>query len=377
MATGGYKCVQFQWAGGRTDTLSERLNYVLTGIVDAIVNSGTGWALDTDMGQTSSSWYHELNMSTATKYAMVKFIIHSSSQTRLAIGYNSDNIVPSTSIQDTDKIKVSSSVYINIHGLFVSACDSSETFTTSTGTITLPAHATRWISTVVQSSSMSGGNTFIYQNQYTYTYNMIIKGGQIVFLYRSSNWTAGLLKGFAIGRLIGTLAHSTEDTHSENNLCCMLLGGYNGPETTAPSTYYINGESNYFGLSGFNCFFKAYSSSFTPTTDYAISYIDDGSTDAYMAICNQEQLSIRVADPEAGTGGRWAPLEVYLASTDPVTCGVVSGDGFKGYLDTDFIRGVTINTYSKGQTFGDNAEFVYIGGGIAIGWDSTNTISLF
>lgn len=373
MATGGYKCVQFQWTGGRTDTVLERLNYVLTGIVEAIINSGTGWALDTSMGQTSSSWYHELTMSSSSHKAAVKFIVHSSSNTRLAIGYVSLSAVPTTTIQNADRFKIGSSNYNNINGLFVSTCNTSVSFDiTQTGKISLPEQATRWINSCLTSSSVSAPGSFVNENQYTYTYNMIVKGGQIVFLFRSSNWTSGNYKGFAIGRIVGTIAHSSDDD-SECNLGCVLLAGNTGGEAGSTGATLINTESSYFSSDNYNCFFRGD----TAYDKFVISYTDDGNTKTNVSISNTVQLGTTVANPEAGTGGRWCPLQVYVTSTDPSLYGIVSGDGFKGYLDTDLIRGVTKDTYSKGQTFGTNSEFIYIGGGIAIGWDSTNTISLF
>ena len=374
MATGGYKCVQFQWTGGRTDTVLERVNYVLTGIVEAIVGSGTEWALDTSMGQTSSSWYHELTMSNSAYKAIVKFIVNSSSNIRLAIGYVSMNAVPTTTIENADRFKTGTSSYNNLNGLFVSTCDTSVSFDiTQTGKISLPEQATRWLSCYGSSSSAAGNGSFVNENQYTYTYNMIVKGGQIVFLFRSSNWGSGLYKGFAVGRIIGTIAHS-EDSDGECNLGCFTLGNNaNAAEYAAPTSVLINTESSYFSSDNFNCFFKAD----TAFDKSVISFADDGNTKVNVSISNTIQLGANVANPEAGTGGRWCPLQVYVTSTDPSLYGIVSGDGFKGYLDTDLIRGVTVNTYSKGQTFGANSEFIYIGGGIAIGWDSTNTISLF
>lgn len=377
MATGGYKCVQFQWTGGRTDTVLERLNYVLTGIVEAIVNSGTGWALDTaEMGQTSSSWYHELTMSSSNK-AIVKFLVNSTAGIRLALGYTSNGGVPTTTIPNSDRFKNASTSYYNINGLFASACSTVSTFGTNTGTVSLDSEATKWISTYLSSSAPAGNGSFVYENSYTYTYNMIIKGGQIAFLYRSSNWTAGLYRGFAIGNLFGTLAHS-DDSNEYNKLCCILLCAATSGEYNSPSTNLINTENSYYSLDNNICFCRYYDGEeWDPDNVATASYIDAANTLVKAEISNTVQLGTDIAAPEAGTGGRWCPLFAYISSQDPSLYGVVSGDGFKGYFDTDFIRGVTKGTYSRGQTFGTNQEFIYLGGGIAIGWDSTNTISLF
>ncbi len=46
MATGGYKCVRFQWQGGRTDSAIDRTKFVLNGICDAIFSANMGWEYD-------------------------------------------------------------------------------------------------------------------------------------------------------------------------------------------------------------------------------------------------------------------------------------------------------------------------------------------
>jgi hypothetical protein len=57
--------------------------------------------------------------------------------------------------------------------------------------------------------------------------------------------------------------------------------------------------------------------------------------------------------------------------------GVTSETCLKGYADPDLIRIVNCNSvYQRGQTF-DNGNIVYIGGGVAIGWDASNTTSIF
>ena len=88
------------------------------------------------------------------------------------------------------------------------------------------------------------------------------------------------------------------------------------------------------------------------------------------------QLSTSISNPILG-GTRWCPIQLYISSNDPVSYGIVENDGFNGYLDTDFIRAVTKDQYSLGSTFGINNDFIYIGGGISLGWDASNTETLF
>ena len=377
MATGGYKCVQFQWTGGRTDTVIERLNFVLSGIADAIINSGTGWALDTTLTPTLSS-YRELTTinSGSDCKAIVKFLVNNTANIRLALGYCSTG---SAVVPNDDVFKSSTSSYMKLNGLFASVCHTFDIWEGSDAgnDVILPTNATRWISNSVYDSNSSP--TFVSENSssgYVYTYNIILKGAQLVFLSRSSNWSSGLYRGFALGEVFGNVAHP-EDGYEGRKYGCFPLSELYSYESTAPETstsYYepnINTESQYYYSSKYVNFLRA------DEIDKPPVRFDTGNIVLYIRPCNTEQLSTTIASPEAGTGGRWVPLQAYLSSSDPSLYGIVSGDGFKGYLDTDFIRCVTRNTYSKGQTFGDNAEFIYLGGGIAVGWDSTNTVSLF
>lgn len=378
MATGGYKCVQFQWTGGRTDTVLERLNFVLSGIVEAIINSGTGWALDTTFTPNLSSYRELTTQSSGTNNnAIVKFLVNSTSRIRLALGYCSGG---SATLPNDDVFRSSTTSYMKVNGLFASVCNTADDSwggSDAENNVILPTEATRWIGNSIYTANSS--TTFVSENSslgYVYTYNIILKGAQLVFLSRSSNWSSGLYRGFVLGEVFGTVAHPEDNWEGSKYGCFSLseLYSYEGsaPETST-SSYEpnINTESQYYYSSKYVNFLRADTSVKPPVK------FDTGNIVLYIKPCNTEQLGTNVANPEAGTGGRWVPLEAYLTSSDPSLYGIVSGDGFKGYLDTDFIRCVTRNTYSKGQTFGTNAEFIYIGGGIAIGWDSTNTVSLF
>ena len=76
------------------------------------------------------------------------------------------------------------------------------------------------------------------------------------------------------------------------------------------------------------------------------------------------------------TSGKTAfcALLISHSTDDAGNYGVVPGNCFKGYLDTDFFR----NVYYGFQydTLFDGGNFIYAGGGIALGWDPSNTITL-
>lgn len=376
MATGGYKLATFTWQGGRTDSVLDRTNFVLTGICQALISAGTGWSVDTSY-ITDINDYKKLNtQGSGSDYnAIVKFL-KNTNNTRLAIGYCSKSYV---SFPDNDCFhNSSSSNYCKPVGLFCSVMPDGDAWNiTSAGSgyqITLTNTSTRWIG-----GGMGGTNTspsFVSDNTYTYTYHILSKNNQLIFLLRSSNWNAGNHRGFVLGEIFGSLAHST-DTSDCAKFGCISLSDIRSYETSEPSTSSsyqsgINSESSYWNTSyGFVQFYRADTSSKPP-----IQY-DTGSLVPTSTICNQEQFDSGITAPALTGGGRWTPIQCYLKSSDPSLYGIVSGDGFKGYLDTDFMRGVVRNVYSRGQTLGANQEFIYLGGGIAVGWDSSNTGSIF
>jgi len=98
---------------------------------------------------------------------------------------------------------------------------------------------------------------------------------------------------------------------------------------------------------------------------------NDSNTKLYNAYLTLDQVVATSAVSE----NRWTPVGVYINAVDHNTYCVVPGDGFKGYIDTDLLRGVNPN-YSYGQLLA-GGDFVYLGCGFAIGWDSSNEVTLF
>jgi hypothetical protein len=85
------------------------------------------------------------------------------------------------------------------------------------------------------------------------------------------------------------------------------------------------------------------------------------------------QVSSCVSDSSVVGFNRWVAIYIGVMSQEPSSPGnyIVRGDGMKGYIDTNFLRYVRLNYYTFGQTF-DDGNFVYIGHGVAMGWDSSN-----
>ena len=262
----------------------------------------------------------------------------------------------------------------------------------------MPSSALRWI-VFGNDKYFSGGGGYINtgssvymntsNNVYSYYFISDSIGDKFAIFFRSSAWTTGLLKGNISGRLVKIFAHNLD----LNNLYSFSVHGFTQSNNTAvdcneaysPTTVTtldsftfggINQETNYFKTNDGR---KSSSQLFDKDNHCYVNYqsYTNATTSVYMSICNTMQLNTQVCLTSITGGSRWCPIQIMLLSSNPAERGIIPGDGFKGYLDTDFIRGVTIGVYSRGQTFGVDSEFIYLGGGLAIGWDKTNTESLF
>lgn len=399
MSTGGYKLVKFSWAGGRSDSELDRTNFVLTGIVDSIINSGTGWTLDSDWGMTTTSDYKTLKAYTygSTVYGVnIAKFLKSPTGNRVLIGYasqisyfhNDDLIEPTVSY--------SQMVGLAPNGLYFSMINNviDNWIEDTTYGIRIPNSALR-ITSFGNSNTYANytNDSFVYENKINtvYTYGILLKSGinQICIYERGSDWTIGLIKCFLVGDIIKLLAHNTDNYY----LCCINLSNntrfeYNSqyeresyPPFTNTSTSnkgfgLINQETNYTNTYN-NIKNQCQIFDATGKLYFGSKSLSEGNYTIIYAICNTNELSTYVCLPNITGGGRWTPVEIFIYSSNPASMGVIEGDGFKGYLDTDIIRGVTIGQYSRGQLFGNDNDFIYVGGGIALGWDSNNTESIF
>lgn len=402
MSTGGYKLVKFSWAGGRSDSELDRTNFVLTGIVDAIINSGTGWTLDSDWGMTTTSDYKTLKAYTYTYNSTVygvniaKFL-KSPTGNRVLIGYASqvgyfhnDDLIEPATITGDRMSRATNGLYFSMINNVIDNWIEDTTYG-----IRIPNSALKITSFGVSSAYYNYVYSFVYQNSVNkvYTYYVLVKSGvnQMCLFERNSSWNnASLIKAILFGDIIKLNAHSVDNyitaciNISNNIVLEQTTSGlnqeseppYTDTSTSSTNFGFINQETNYTTPSYNN---KNQCQIFDATGKlyFGSKSLSEGKYTIIYAICNTNELSTYVCLPNITGGSRWTPVEIFIYSSNPATMGVIEGDGFKGYLDTDIIRGVTIGQYSKGQLFGNDNDFIYVGGGIALGWDSNNTESIF
>ena len=381
MATGGYKLVQFSWGGGRSDSKVNRVKFILNGITQAIVDANLGWDYDT-LTPTSSDFL-TMPSSSATDYPNLVKVLTSFSGVatyRLCIGYLYSSYNPgfwfkpsdcnSTNTQYSSYGEMSQNGKIG-GGLYVSMIKDGTLIADSTYGYVWDGNGVflRWCPFALNFSTTSSVvSTFAYKNEsgVTYTIYALIKGQQVGIFERSSAWTTGArLKGVLLGEIFYMTGHSG-DSYTMGSLG--LSDNYK-EENGDPNSGYINASygNTSFGNRG--------SSQILTSTGDCIPSVTGSACTCYVAF-DTTQISRRISPITSTPGGRWTPVYMYADSGDHDIYGVVQGDGFKGYVDTNLLRGVS-PYYSYGQILGENNDFCYLGGGFAIGWDSNNTNSFF
>lgn len=387
MATGGYKCVKFSWQGGRTDTPVDRTKFVLNGVCDAIIGANAGWALDT-LTPTSSDFIQFPSYQDTSNPNLLKVLTlsHNNHSYKMGIGliyynyaYFANDSSPTMKPEDCSPSNkgYSSSERFNQNGrinsgLYIGIVKDGTFVTDSTYALVWDGTGefTRWCPFCLYQSGSD--DSFVYNNSSSklYTYYFALKGAQIIAMARASNWsTDPKLKVLIIGEIYKKTAH-LEDVNTMG--CVGLFTAERAESLQSTDTYGIYGASGYYHptyQSQFYVMFSLLSSNGTPY--FGTLTPSDSNAKLYNTYLTLDQVVATSAVSE----NRWTPVGVYINAVDRDTYYVVPGDGFKGYIDTDLLRGVNPN-YSYGQLLADG-DFVHLGCGLAIGWDADNEILLF
>lgn len=401
MATGGYKCVSFSWQGGRTDNAVDRVKFILNGFCDAIVGANVGWAYDT-LTPTSTDFLTMPSGDPTNNPNLVKVLKleYNSHVYKFSIGLiYSGGTAASSFCQMKPSDCVPTKDYNNSFSIDENGKLSSGLYAGLIKDGTLISDATygwvwdgngqflRWSPFSVSSYRDSNNNSFAKQNTSggLYSYYALIKGAQIAIFAKSSQWSGvvATLKGIIFGEIFKETSHSVD----LNTLGSIYLHG--SGSTGDDETFYPNSASYQYGImTPPNTIYLDVTWNrcvcdqvFKANGDILSGMLTTGSgTTRPVTWCvalNYDTLPVSnyVSNVITSPGGRWTPCYLWVYAGDHDTYGVVPGDGFKGYIDTDLIRGVNPN-YSYGQQL-DNGKFVYLGGGFIIGWDPSNTTLLF
>lgn len=254
----------------------------------------------------------------------------------------------------------------------------------------LPADATRIIGTDVtyESDGQYGGFGAEPTSGWIYSYGLFVSPYAIAVSCAKAQSNPGNLgiPSYCVGRIFGALSHSSDNTNQakygvitfrvKNNVDTCAEGCYS-PMTYTMNYYLGNSTINLSGINPHDGAFSNYLGWDKTCCSIAKAdgtWVNGSDKTVFNTIyypSDPTQLSGYVFNSTNNGKSRWVPYEVVVLSSDLDTYGVVPGDGFKGYLDSDLFR-CALGTY--GQTF-DNGNFICADGtyNFLIGWDSTNT----
>jgi hypothetical protein len=222
----------------------------------------------------------------------------------------------------------------------------------------------------------------LYANEYAIGIACNLNGSTLPNLYTPV---------YITGRIIGTLAHA-EDTGIKAKYGTVLFRGYEN-STNAEGSQGLRRTEYVYRFGQYEAIYAPFISPISSSRPYGSStgklwvcgcitkangtWINGAINDAasvVMWVADIGQLSSNMFNSNGNGKSRWVPVGVAVVSSDLSTNGVVSGDGFKGYLDENLFR-CALGTY--GQTF-DNGNFICPSNDASflIGWDPTNTDSI-
>jgi len=247
-----------------------------------------------------------------------------------------------------------------------------------------------------------------------YSWSFICKEDDITVILKASNWSYTNSKGFIIGKLFDNFHE--EDVYHYGAFHLMRDIGTNTSReqdnnTTANNssdTKYFNPLSNYYTSNKASNAFILHGTALNKYNDLKLNLVELFNSNGNIKGGISENLSdINSTSNASGTclvscaglaalcveseKARFIQLGIGLGY--PNATKIYGQDQFKGWIKSDLLRIIynplNIGSYisgndypagtepfARGRTF-DNGDFIYIGGGLCLGWDSSNTLSPF
>lgn len=365
---------QTKWIGGQTNTAAERAEFIVKAVANLLIDTGTGWALDTTHNTTVDDYMVDKE---SDPQVFVLFLTSTHGE-KLMLGYS---ISYNTRIPAPFGFYVSSSYTTYIHGLFTSmipAGSSSVFGQTWLGEGFIPTDAT-----LVHSACFNNNTGSSYQkgmareNKSGYTYHaQVITNGSIIGFRMYININVGTW--WFTGPIIGTLAHPTMDTLPTAKMLSIPFRYGISEEGSNETNSRIrdNIEDGSEGGSQYYWYCKSYYGNKENYIEADLfradgEHMQSAEGHGIFLESSVKQTANIISNSSITGFNRWSAYYIGICSGDPTSHYIVKGDGMKGYLDTNFLRQVNPRLYSFGQTF-DDGNFIYIGDGVAMGWDSTN-----
>ena len=413
----GFKYKSFSFVGQSTDfpagsaNIRVREEFITKGIAQAIIDTNTGWTLDTTRSATITTFSDVPNVGTTTKFSPALFLTNTVSNNKLFICYCDNTANHGVDLSDDQMITTYHVDHLSdgtgLTGLCMSMIpgDSNQSFGASFDSSFIPSSGIRLASDCISYSSNTSNYTLSNTSASgtTYTYDVFATPYCIFFRIQK-------IIGYAVGRVLGDLAHSTRDTTaqsrygviyfkrcaSESELGTTVLqsnsqiaqvsysSAYGGVCLGSSPTNSITYESNYTKVIPFNMG-AGYSSttstsSLSPYTCWAGASSVCNADGTWLGNTSERVVCYYPDNPALcrNTGivntsdstRRWVPFICFMKTTNTNVHGIIPGDGIKGFLDTNLF----IYTGGTAGLLLDNGNYYNISAQLTIGWDPTNDL---
>ena len=384
MATGGFKAFEHVFTGtsytsySAYSTAETAVKALLKALTQKIIATEPHWTYDSNftataddfvkIGTSSSEWYHA---------NFAQFLINTVTGSKLLIYYNLGSNYQLQSINMIMSYSGNSSYAVWGYGLCMSMIPggSNQTWDITDNCTTanfIPYEATPVIGTgsyPAGTSSSATNATFLAQGGYTHRYVFLVKEDVIMLFWQQLN--SGELCGCnAIGKLYGTLCNAS-DTGACSKYGCIIFKSDSSdkfPEASVITSFINNrtapfikreaAESDSYSISEFA--FASYFAASTAERPFSTS-------SASISASNQRVFNGNLTS--SSTSNKTAFTPFLMGGID-----VTADSKFKGYLDTDIFRGVYFGF--PYNTLFDDGKFIYVGSGLAVGWDASNDVIL-
>lgn len=385
MTTGGFKAFEYNWTTtGTSSTVSvieSRVKELLKGITQGIVQTNPHWGYDSNFTATADDYIKISSDTSIQGQAYAQFLVNAVTGSKMLVYYNPAKqlLVDVSCLAETNTLTDSSKYrYRGGGGLCVSIIPGglNETWNVSSDCTTsefIPAHGTKIIGTACAqfntASSSSNNPTYIISGQ-AGRYVILLKDDVVVVM--NQNLNSGNIYGlYATGKIFGTLSNAEDNfAYSKYGSIAFFAGVHDRTEINTKGGANLNvrtggifkpdsASANYFYGTFAAQHFGAINNG--ETIRQPLLWATDNNV--YAGGLNDSSESNKTSFSAIGVGKR-----IDVTSPTPV----VTGSGYKGYIDTDLFR----NVYSGFlyNTLFDDGNFIYVGGGLAMGWDASNEV---
>jgi hypothetical protein len=375
MATGGFKASEYVFTYTRSTTASTveaQVKAIVRNICNCIMQCEPHWQYDAEF-TTSADDYFQVGTGTAAgnkRYA--QFLINSMTGSRLMVYY--DPAFLTTSIQSAC---IANGLCYGLCMSIIPGGGTEKWDTTDNGTTIafIPNTGTNLLGfcDTVKPTNTTSTNTLINTSgTHTWRFVVIVKEDLITVFLGEAGVTE-IYNGLSIGRIFGVLCNEEDNEYyshygaflwkfkistSSNDIFEASTGSSWASIINPRDTYYQGNMRSVYFRKSVATRPVMYKSTTVPFPTFTNNATFDGNRNSSV------------------TSGKTSFGAVLLSYTtdDANSYGIVPGNSFKGYLDTDFFR--TVYVGFQFDALFDSGKFIYAGGGWAIGWDPSNSITI-